>query len=429
MLKYTMMVVACLTASQLFAQSRIIGDTYTFSAGNFPDSFGTTYDPIIVPRGQEFFDLESLDIDGDEWGGDPIELTFDGIAEQAGGLMVNERVEKWDGVDGGIFAVQAAGIDGETEFDLLDWENPGEILEFSFTTVDGSWPAAEVEDNSFYSLIGLDWADSDANEVPFFFEQGFYFYFSKDGEAITGYEAQAPELGVLVGEHPFDESIDEVVYIAYSRGQVEEATKPYDGGFHLTGGTTQLDANASWALLLQTMGVAPSDQNGVHWGFLVDEPNGPDVTFETGDVNRDGEINATDINLLTQAVNDGNADGIYDINGDSNVDASDRTAWVEEIQNTYFGDANLDGEFNSGDFVTVFSAGEYEDDIDGNSTWSTGDWNGDGDFNSGDFVVAFGAAGYEKGPRPIATVPEPSSCLLLGLGAAMLARRRRKRSA
>ena len=176
------------------------------------------------------------------------------------------------------------------------------------------------------------------------------------------------------------------------------------------------------------MGVAPSDQNGVHWGFLVDEPNGPDVTFETGDVNRDGEINATDINLLTQAVNDGNADGIYDINGDSNVDASDRTAWVEEIQNTYFGDANLDGEFNSGDFVTVFSAGEYEDDIDGNSTWSTGDWNGDGDFNSGDFVVAFGAAGYEKGPRPIATVPEPSSYLLLVLGAAMLARRRGKRS-
>ncbi|MFC1758914.1 dockerin type I domain-containing protein, partial [Planctomycetota bacterium] len=145
-------------------------------------------------------------------------------------------------------------------------------------------------------------------------------------------------------------------------------------------------------------------------------PNGPDVTFATGDVNKDGEIDVTDINLLSQAVRDGKTDAVYDINGDSDVSDSDRTAWVEEIQNTFFGDANLDGEFNSGDFVTVFAAGEYEDEIVGNSTWGTGDWNGDGDFNSGDFVTAFGAAGYEKGPRPAPAVPEPSGMLFTALG-------------
>ena len=76
------------------------------------------------------------------------------------------------------------------------------------------------------------------------------------------------------------------------------------------------------------------------------------------------------------------------------------------------GDSNLDGEFNSSDFVTVFSAGEYEDELAGNSTWATGDWNGDKDFNSSDFVAAFSDGGYEKGPRAVAAVPEPSGMIM-----------------
>ena len=94
------------------AQSRLTGDKFTFSAANFPDSFGTTYDPTFVPRGEEFFEFESLDNDGDDWGGAPVEMTFDGIAEQAGGIIVNERAVQWAGKEGGIFAKQAAGIDG-----------------------------------------------------------------------------------------------------------------------------------------------------------------------------------------------------------------------------------------------------------------------------------------------------------------------------
>ena len=74
---------------------------------------------------------------------------------------------------------------------------------------------------------------------------------------------------------------------------------------------------------------------------------------------------------------------------------------------TFFGDANLDGEFNSLDLVMVVQAGEYEDDIALNSTWSTGDWNGDRDFDSGDFVTAFQDGGFEFGPRQrVTSVPE-----------------------
>ena len=47
------------------------------------------------------------------------------------------------------------------------------------------------------------------------------------------------------------------------------------------------------------------------------------------------------------------------------------------------------------DFVQVFQAGEYEDDIPGNSTWEEGDWDGNGDFDSADFVMAFQTGLYE----------------------------------
>jgi hypothetical protein len=65
------------------------------------------------------------------------------------------------------------------------------------------------------------------------------------------------------------------------------------------------------------------------------------------------------------------------------------------------GDSNHDGRFNSGDLVTVFQAGEYEDAVSGNSTFEEGDWNGDGDFNTGDLVFAFQAGTYVAAAIPV----------------------------
>ena len=73
------------------------------------------------------------------------------------------------------------------------------------------------------------------------------------------------------------------------------------------------------------------------------------------------------------------------------------------------GDANRDGNFNSADLVQSFQRGEYEDQIEGNSTWEDGDWDGDALFNSSDFVIAFTDGGYELGPKmPAQAVPEPT---------------------
>ncbi|MEZ6119465.1 MAG: PEP-CTERM sorting domain-containing protein [Pirellulaceae bacterium] len=142
-----------------------------------------------------------------------------------------------------------------------------------------------------------------------------------------------------------------------------------------------------------------------------------DVPGVDGDFNGNGQLDADDIDLLSAAVLANSNNLSFDVNGDGLVTDADRQEWVEGLSNTYFGDSNLDGQFNTGDFVLVFTAGEYEDGIAGNSTWAEGDWNGDKDFTSGDFVVAFQGQGFEAGPRgAVSAVPEPSSVLLATIG-------------
>ena len=144
---------------------------------------------------------------------------------------------------------------------------------------------------------------------------------------------------------------------------------------------------------------------------------------DPGDYNGNGELDADDMDQLSAAVKDKLSDTIYDLNGDGAVNGDDRIHWLSVLVNTYAGDSNLDGEFNSSDFVTVFSAGKYESGE--MATYAEGDWNGDMLFNSTDFVVAFGEGGYERGPRP-AAVPEPSTLLLVIGGCAMTLLLRRK---
>lgn len=131
-----------------------------------------------------------------------------------------------------------------------------------------------------------------------------------------------------------------------------------------------------------------------------------------GDYNRDGSVDVLDIDLQSDAMSSATPDlAIFDENGDGAVNFTDRDIWVSQHANTYMGDANLDGEFNSSDFVVVFAAGTYE--TGAAAGWAQGDWNGDKLFDSADFVAAFTSGGYELGPRAaVASVPEPSSVML-----------------
>jgi hypothetical protein len=136
-----------------------------------------------------------------------------------------------------------------------------------------------------------------------------------------------------------------------------------------------------------------------------------------GDVNRDFVLDALDIDAIMATVRAGSNDPRYNFTTDLVVDADDIQAWVHNAAESYFGDANLDGEFNSSDLIVVFAAGTYEQQTD--AGWAEGDWTGDGRFSTDDMVRAFQDGGYEQGPRiRVQTVPEPA---LATLGITVLA--------
>ena len=152
-----------------------------------------------------------------------------------------------------------------------------------------------------------------------------------------------------------------------------------------------------------------------------------------GDFNADGILDASDLDVYDLLpTNPRRSFPVWpisprelDLNGDLRPDQNDRDFWIREIRGTWYGDANLDGEFNELDLVQVMNAGEYLDDIAWNSTWSTGDWDGDGDFTVEDFVAAFTDGGYNLGPRnQVVAVPEPATLILSGVGILLLCSRR-----
>lgn len=155
-------------------------------------------------------------------------------------------------------------------------------------------------------------------------------------------------------------------------------------------------------------------------------PGNPPGTL--GDFNGDGLLTASDIDALSVAVRAGDTASRYDVNSDGSVNGDDRGHWIISLKKTYFGDATLDGQFNTQDFVQVFQRGEFEDATPDNSTWEDGDWTGDGDFTTADFVAAFQDGGFEQGPRAgVAAVPEPATTsilMVLGLLSATRMRRR-----
>lgn len=175
-------------------------------------------------------------------------------------------------------------------------------------------------------------------------------------------------------------------------------------------------------LLMPTSAAAVTLSNNAPSGIMYLRVDESIVAGTLGDFNNNDQLDIDDLNSLVAAI--GGNDASFDVNDDNTVDADDLTKWVKDLKFTWFGDANLDGEFNSADFVDVFIAGKFETNEP--AVWNEGDWNGDGAFTTADFVTAFIDGGFELGPRTIEVtqVPEPSSLVLLMIGALCFLRRR-----
>ena len=124
-----------------------------------------------------------------------------------------------------------------------------------------------------------------------------------------------------------------------------------------------------------------------------------------GDLDGNGDVTIEDVNLLSEAIKGSSEDQTFDLSSDGKVDLDDLDILILEILGTYYGDANLDGQFDSSDLVSAFQAGEYEDSIANNSTWSEGDWNSDGDFTTADLVKSFQSGAYEQAAAARAVTP------------------------
>ena len=212
------------------------------------------------------------------------------------------------------------------------------------------------------------------------------------------------------------------------------------GGADLRGANL---ANASmWAFDLESAQYdSHTTYNQWTWFQSGFDPVERGLTFVpslAGDFNLNNHFDIADLNMLIATIREYDErdtfrsirDGKFDVNSDAAVDRKDLQLWVKDVKKTWFGDANLDGVFDSADLALTFQAGQYEDIRARNSTWASGDWNADGDFTTSDLVIAFRDGGYERGPRePIAAVPEPSGAFLIVLaviGLSVVPRTRRR---
>ena len=142
-----------------------------------------------------------------------------------------------------------------------------------------------------------------------------------------------------------------------------------------------------------------------------------------GDFDRNGILDSSDINRIQEQLRTSMTPTEFtrefDLTGDALIDREDLEYWVRNIRQTWIGDANLDGRFNSSDLIQVFAFGQYNDNVPNNSTWEQGDWNGDSEFDSGDVIAAFQDGGYEQGQR-VMLVPEPQSSSIAILAGTVL---------
>ena len=178
-----------------------------------------------------------------------------------------------------------------------------------------------------------------------------------------------------------------------------------DDGFWYIGRTRNPNSNFAWLGLIDEVAIYPyeltEDQIKNHIALAM----GP--VRPSGDFDGNGMLDVADIEALSVEVRAGTNTPDFDLNSDGLVNGADRIVWVTSLKQTWFGDANLDGLFNTSDLVTVFTVGKYEKGEA--ATFGEGDWDGDGMFGTADLVVAFADGGFEAGERPAtAAVPEPT---------------------
>lgn len=91
-----------------------------------------------------------------------------------------------------------------------------------------------------------------------------------------------------------------------------------------------------------------------------------------GDVNDDGHVGYSDIDVLAAAIREDSQDALFDLDQSGVVDEADRRFLIEQLLSSRGGDADLDGRVEFHDFLTLAM------NVGQSGGWSDGDFNGDG---------------------------------------------------
>jgi hypothetical protein len=315
--------------------------------------------------------------------------------------------------------VRIEEIDFGSQFSFSMWVLPDTTvlgIQNLVANAPGGW------DTDGFKLFYNTWSDPATADGNFILETGDGQGVGSEGNAVstgpgTVVDEEWYHLGATI-------NIDDGEVFMYVNGELMNA----GGGLNVdmkTDGPFEIGRMLnSWQLHGQM------DDVQIYDGILTDEEVGSlyenpgsvigDVPGVPGDFDSDQLLTANDIDLLSAEVRAGTNSAAFDVTGDNLVNEADRTEWVNVLKATYFGDANLDLEFNSSDLVAVLAAGTYEADVD--ATWATGDFDGNGRTNSSDLVAALAGGGYELGPRAaVSAVPEPSGGMLLVAASGMMA--------
>jgi hypothetical protein len=122
----------------------------------------------------------------------------------------------------------------------------------------------------------------------------------------------------------------------------------------------------------------------------------------------DDLVDVTDIDTLLAAIQSGSSDFLFDLNGDTVVNASDVTTLLD-ILDTQYGDANLDGSVDGLDLAA------WQANYGTESGWAAGNSNGDAVVDGRDFLIWQRNFGFTAQlVSNVHVIPEPTSANLMG---------------